>query len=440
MKIIDVSSVSLEAARAWAVARGAHERFVSCAWHYWNLAPRYGIPPEVAYAQAAKETAWGKYGGVVPPEYNNWCGLKTTRGGSNSDPQAHARFPDAGTGVLAHIQHLARYAGAEALPEGDELVDPRWGAVTQFTPDVEGLGGAWAPSASYGREVATRVTDLRDFARTLQPLAPPTGWTPPEIVRRILPRNASNTPRQTMDWAWITVHNTGNPSPGADALMHAAWLESLARSGASEPSWQYTVDDTRVVQHLEDDQAGWHASDGNGPGNLASLGFELVEIGNQERVLWNAGWVIAQKLKTRGLGVDRMRQHHDWARDKKNCPRLLRANNGAGWNRLIAIVESFLADGQPLPEVPSDGRYFPETGYNVGGGFLAYWEQFGGLAIFGYPITGEYQQNGVTVQLFERARFEWHPGSWPERFDVQLGLLGVELLAAQARIDEMEAA
>jgi peptidoglycan/xylan/chitin deacetylase (PgdA/CDA1 family) len=74
--------------------------------------------------------------------------------------------------------------------------------------------------------------------------------------------------------------------------------------------------------------------------------------------------------------------------------------------------------------VPVETRYFPETGHWLSHGFLGYWERFGGLPIFGYPLTEEFQENGVTVQYFERARFEWHPGVWPERYDVLLGLLG----------------
>jgi hypothetical protein len=75
--------------------------------------------------------------------------------------------------------------------------------------------------------------------------------------------------------------------------------------------------------------------------------------------------------------------------------------------------------------------FFSQTGHNLGGGFKAYWEKYGGLAIFGYPISEEFQENGLTVQYFERQRFEWHPGAWPERFDVELGLLGSEYLKAK---------
>src|SRR5579875_2733094 len=50
----------------------------------------------------------------------------------------------------------------------------------------------------------------------------------------------------------------------------------------------------------------------------------------------------------------------------------------------FATVAGFLG-GNPAPTQ----RYFPETGYWVSHGFLSYWEQFGGLATFGYPISNE---------------------------------------------------
>lgn len=77
----------------------------------------------------------------------------------------------------------------------------------------------------------------------------------------------------------------------------------------------------------------------------------------------------------------------------------------------------------------SAGRIFPETGYTVRGPFLQYWNTFGGLAVFGFPITEEYVDGstGYLTQYFERARLEWHPGDWAERFDIELGLLGVEI-------------
>jgi hypothetical protein len=92
-------------------------------------------------------------------------------------------------------------------------------------------------------------------------------------------------------------------------------------------------------------------------------------------------------------------------------------------NQVRSDLKCFTFEDTPGAE------YFPVTGYWVTGNFLSYWNRFGGLAIFGYPLTAEYvdPDSGISTQWFERARFEWHPGAWPERFDVLLGLLGNDL-------------
>jgi hypothetical protein len=105
-------------------------------------------------------------------------------------------------------------------------------------------------------------------------------------------------------------------------------------------------------------------------------------------------------------------------------------NSGTSDLRAFAF---FVVDaGQPFSSPATfekpDCIYFPETGHSLCAGFRAYWEHFGGLAVYGYPISGEFVDgSGHTVQWFERARFEWHPGAWPERYDVLLGRIGVEL-------------
>jgi hypothetical protein len=71
----------------------------------------------------------------------------------------------------------------------------------------------------------------------------------------------------------------------------------------------------------------------------------------------------------------------------------------------------------------ADTLFFKETGTYVFAPFAEYWTKNGGLAIFGYPITPDFEQNGRTVQWFERARFELHPTA-PAGQQVQLGLLG----------------
>ncbi len=79
------------------------------------------------------------------------------------------------------------------------------------------------------------------------------------------------------------------------------------------------------------------------------------------------------------------------------------------------------------------GAYFKETGHNLSAGFLGFWNKYGALPVFGYPISEEFSEasptDGVvrTVQYFERARFEWHPEA-AAGHQIQLGLLGHQYL------------
>ncbi|WP_129672616.1 hypothetical protein [Candidatus Chloroploca sp. Khr17] len=85
-----------------------------------------------------------------------------------------------------------------------------------------------------------------------------------------------------------------------------------------------------------------------------------------------------------------------------------------------------------------DLRYFPETGYGVGGRFLRFWEENGDLLAFGLPISEEFDEvmpDGLAyrVQYFERVRMEYHPQYAGSPYEVQLGLLGSALLSNAAR-------
>jgi hypothetical protein len=81
---------------------------------------------------------------------------------------------------------------------------------------------------------------------------------------------------------------------------------------------------------------------------------------------------------------------------------------------------------------PLSGQlYFKETGHNLGGKFRAYWEKYGGLAINGFPISEEFNENGLTVQYFERTRYEYHPENAGTPYEVLLGHLGRQMTAGR---------
>ncbi len=69
-------------------------------------------------------------------------------------------------------------------------------------------------------------------------------------------------------------------------------------------------------------------------------------------------------------------------------------------------------------------RYFADTDHWVCDEFLEFYEAWGGVEIFGYPLTEECEDPrlGLRVQYFQRARMEWHPYN-NDPYKVQLGLL-----------------
>ncbi len=71
--------------------KGAHKRFIDIAPIYWEYGELTGINPEILYAQAAKETNFGRYTGQVKPEMNNWAGIKILEAAGDK-PEDHESF------------------------------------------------------------------------------------------------------------------------------------------------------------------------------------------------------------------------------------------------------------------------------------------------------------------------------------------------------------
>ena len=120
--------------------------------YYYEEGAREGIRPDVAFAQALKETGFFRYGGTVTPDQNNYCGLGTT-----STTVKGAYFATSQIGVRAHIQHLLAYASTREPVS--PVVDPRYTLVrnvygTNTLGNWQDLNGRWAvPGDSYGQSI-----------------------------------------------------------------------------------------------------------------------------------------------------------------------------------------------------------------------------------------------------------------------------------------------
>ena len=84
---------------------------------------------------------------------------------------------------------------------------------------------------------------------------------------------------------------------------------------------------------------------------------------------------------------------------------------------LVLTSGAVFAPWQARPAAATDPSCvtFAETGYDLCGRFLTYWQDHGGLAQQGFPVSDLFSEQSSTdgrtyqVQYFERAVFEYHP-------------------------------
>lgn len=133
----------------------------------------------------------------------------------------------------------------------------------------------------------------------------------------------------------ICVHNTANDAPAANEINYMI-------SNSNSTSFHIAVDDKEAVQGLPLNRNGWHAGDGaDGEGNRKHIGVEICysKSGGEkfDQAENNAAILIAQLLKERGWGIDRVKRHKDFS--GKNCPQ---KTMELGWDRFLKKVQAQL--------------------------------------------------------------------------------------------------
>ena len=138
---------------------------------------------------------------------------------------------------------------------------------------------------------------------------------------------------------YITIHETANTSRGANAEMHARYINN-----GSSATWHYTVDDKEVVQHYLDTRQCWHAGDGGGAGNTQSIGIEICvnSDGNFSKTIDNAVDLVKMLMGKYKIPLSNVVQHNHWS--GKDCPRNLRhGTKGINWNQFKARLSTTAA-------------------------------------------------------------------------------------------------
>ncbi len=150
-----------------------------------------------------------------------------------------------------------------------------------------------------------------------------------------------------MNPEFIVVHNTANDASARNEIAY------MNRNNM-EVSYHYAIDDIEVVQGLLENRNGWHAGDGNGPGNRKGIGIEICysksggeRFDNAERL---AAKFIAEKLIEKGWGIEQVKKHQDF--QNKYCPH---RTLDYGWDRFLDMIRAEMGE-QPTPQPTEKNR------------------------------------------------------------------------------------
>lgn len=128
--------------------------------------------------------------------------------------------------------------------------------------------------------------------------------------------------RQGNKISWLVIHDTGNPSKGADADAHRRFFFDKRKSSA-----HYFVDDKQIIQIIGDSQASWHCGDNQGKGralngckNVNSIGIELCinQDGDYDKAYKNLVELVKNLIVKFKIDLDHVCRHYDVSR--KRCP------------------------------------------------------------------------------------------------------------------------
>ena len=160
---------------------------------------------------------------------------------------------------------------------------------------------------------------------------------------------------------YIVVHDTGNPSRGANATAHYNYFNSGNRSSSAD----FFVDDTQILC-VNDYRKyyTWHCGDGHGEygiTNANSVGVEFcINVGsNREKTLELCANVVRELMEELNIPIERVVRHYDASR--KNCPQSMSADGWAHWYRFKEMLKGDELTMSQYEELKNEIEQLTET-------------------------------------------------------------------------------
>ena len=191
------------------------------------------------------------------------------------------------------------------------------------------------------------------------------------VIEHILPISKARPDIRLRKFSGVTIHETGNANPGANAKSHDTYLHVNGGKN-KEVSYHYVVDDKEAYHLIPDNEVAWHAGDGgSGRGNCETIAIEICVNPECDKAMAreNAMQLAAKILREHGVSqvVDGTRdkvggnlfQHNSWS--GKNCPEIIRGNGL--WDEFVQGVAKYLSGDSLPPSQPGmDGLYKVQVG------------------------------------------------------------------------------
>jgi hypothetical protein len=342
------------------------------------------------------------------------------------------------------------WTGVQVLAENRSAVD------IDAVPNV-GEGRVWIVSRSY-REGASSALDVRSWNGT-------SGWDDPRILDTGGQADAPRIAADTQGFVHIVFRNGGasgisyvylGPNGGfgprlsvpngtnagstdiavdrGNGNVHIVFAKDFTKLYYAQKSYGSDFSLTQIDEgsgQVDDPSVAWSA---NGRLTITYSNNKGGEVAIQTSGDGGKNWSGRGTLSAPAGGVSA-----PWVTADRNGVSYTAYNRRAGGAVFVAIA----SDSQtprpappPTPTAPSPPDVpeapvpacFAQTNQCARGLFLAYWQTHGGLAINGYPLSGEFAQtledgHAYTVQYFERVRLEYHPANDPAN-QVLLGQFG----------------
>lgn len=220
------------------------------------------------------------------------------------------------------------------------------------------------------------------------------------IITMLLPAGSLGRNQARLDFKGVTIHNTDNSNPGADALQNVRYMIDNAHNMYN--SWHYTVDDHQIIRSVPEDEEAMHT--GSREGNHTTVGIEITQNsdGNILKATNNATWLAANILRRHGINraiwKENIFQHHDWT--GKDCPSQIRRGIPYDWNTFVNRVNVFLRQ----PALSRILRYVPSS-LMRGNDVRMAQRRLGALGFYSGRADGAYgAQTAEAVRRFQSAR------------------------------------